>query len=163
VTKAVHRATAGLKNELRAQARGAGLGEGVSNARRGEVYLGQGVSAGAAGYIYSRTPSIHTAFSRGGTVVAKGPGWGGGRAFLAIPMANAPRIGMNGLRITPDNWPEGQYGALELEMRDGRPVLVIGVVRAKNDRGWRGPPPAAAPRAARCRPSSCSCWCRWCA
>jgi hypothetical protein len=75
----VRQATDGLKNELRGQVTGAGLGERLAKSWRGDLYPKGGMSINTAGFIYTKAPQIIGAFAYGVTIRSKQ-----GR-FLAIP------------------------------------------------------------------------------
>lgn len=125
VTAAVRSATAGLLADLRGQVTSAGLGRGLANAWRGQTFPQGEASLRPAGYVYSAAPGIHAGFSDATVIRAGGKGWSGkARSFLAIPTDNAPRIGSSGTRITPANWPERQFGALELAVIGGKLALI---------------------------------------
>ena len=79
VSSGVKQATDGLKNELRGQVTGAGLGERLAKSWRGDLYPKGGMSINAAGFIYTKAPEIIGAFAYGTTIRSKR-----GR-FLAIP------------------------------------------------------------------------------
>lgn len=88
VTSAIRRATTMLKKAVRAQITGAGLGERLGNAARGEVFPVRGVSLSAKGRVISKAiykrpgglVDLYTVFEEGATISALG-----GR-FLAIPV-----------------------------------------------------------------------------
>ena len=79
VSSGVKQATDGLKNELRGQVTGAGLGERLAKSWRGDLHPKSGTSINAAGFIYTKAPEIIGAFAYGTTIRSKR-----GR-FLAIP------------------------------------------------------------------------------
>jgi hypothetical protein len=79
VSGGVRQATDGLKNELRGQVTGAGLGERLAKSWRGDLYPKGGMSINAAGFVYTKAPQIIGAFAYGTTIRSKR-----GR-FLAIP------------------------------------------------------------------------------
>ncbi len=75
----VRQATDGLKNELRGQVTGAGLGERLAKSWRGDLYPKNGLSINAAGFVYTKAPQIIGAFATGVTIRSKQS------RFLAIP------------------------------------------------------------------------------
>lgn len=83
VTAAMRQITAGLKEDLRADVRQAGLGDRLANTWRGEVYPKIGESAEAVAYVYSNAAKLIDAFDRGVVIKAKG------RKYLAIPTPDA--------------------------------------------------------------------------
>lgn len=85
-TAAMREATAGLKQELRDQVRGAGLGARLANTWRGDTYPAEGSSLNPAGWVTSRAPTIIDSFSRGTTIRPVN-----GAKYLWIPTKNVPR------------------------------------------------------------------------
>jgi hypothetical protein len=71
VSGGVRQATDGLKNELRGQVTGAGLGERLAKSWRGDLYPKGGMSINAAGFIYTKAPQIIGAFAYGVTIRSK--------------------------------------------------------------------------------------------
>ncbi|MGL4963183.1 MAG: DUF6441 family protein [Inquilinus sp.] len=98
----------GAKEDLRAQVRGAGLGERMAKTWQSKVYPQGRRSAGAAGFIFSKAPEIISAFNDG-TVIRSGSG-----TWLAIPTPATPR-GRGGRKMTP----------LEVERRYGQPLRFV--------------------------------------
>jgi hypothetical protein len=98
VSGGVRQATDGLKNELRGQVTGAGLGERLAKSWRGELYPKGGMSINAAGFVYTKAPQIIGAFAYGVTIRGKG-----GR-FLAIPTPYVTR--RQNKKITPADFAE---------------------------------------------------------
>ena len=85
-------------------------------------YPASGFSLGTAGLVYSKAPLIIRAFSDGAMIKSdKG-------MFLAIPTAAAPKRGVGGKRINPDNFPEHSLGRLRFVYRKGqfRPLFAGG-------------------------------------
>lgn len=108
----------GLKEELRDDVFGAGLGERLARTWRGRVYENRGRGDGAAAFVWSRAPKIMRYFSEDRVIRARG-----GR-FLAIPTDDAPRKPGGG-RMTP----------AEVENKFGRPLQFI----SPGDRGFQTP------------------------
>ncbi len=131
VTEAVQEAGNGIKQELRAQAESAGLGKGVANAWRLQMYPKGKKSLNAAAYVKTNVPNVIYAFAYGVTIKsAKG-------FYLAIPTPAAPKRGTNGKRINPSNFPEFALGKLRFVFRPrGFSLLVVDDLRART--GKRG-------------------------
>lgn len=131
VTAAVRLAATGLKADLGADVRAAGLGAGLSRAWQTRNFPKTGVSLGAAAVVESKAPKIIRAFEDGVTIrSSKG-------LFLAIPTAAAPKKGVGGKRISPANFPEHRFGRLRFVFRRGRPSLLVvdGLVARRGKRG----------------------------
>lgn len=87
VRSGVSRASARTQEELRSQVRSAGLGQGLANAWRLQIYPTGKRSIHPAGLVYSKSTVLHLAFSEGTTITAH-------RArFLAIPTPIAVGMG----------------------------------------------------------------------
>ncbi len=98
VSRGVKQATDGLKEDLRQQVTGAGLGNRLAKSWRGEIYPKGGMSVNAAGFVYNKAPEIIGAFATGVTIKNKR-----GR-FLAIPTKYVIR--REGRRVTPVDFEE---------------------------------------------------------
>jgi hypothetical protein len=98
VSGGVRQATDGLKNELRGQVTGAGLGERLAKSWRGDLYPKGGMSINAAGFVYTKAPQIIGAFAYGATIRSKQ-----GR-FLAIPTQYVTR--RQNKKVTPADFAE---------------------------------------------------------
>ena len=98
VSGGVRQATDGLKNELRGQVTGAGLGERLAKSWRGDLYPRNGLSINAAGFVYTKAPHIIGAFDEGVTIRSKQ-----GR-FLAIPTQYVTR--RQNRKVTPADFAE---------------------------------------------------------
>ncbi|MGE7417823.1 DUF6441 family protein [Methylobacterium tarhaniae] len=83
VTAGMRQVTDGLKEDLRAEVREAGLGPRLANTWRGQTFPKTGESADAAAYVSSNAPKLIDAFDRGVTIKAKGG------QYLAIPTPDA--------------------------------------------------------------------------
>lgn len=131
VTLGVVAASSGLKAELRAQVTRAGLGEKMARTWKQRRYPSSGFSLGAAGLVYADMPQVIRAFNDGVTITnAKG-------TFLAIPTPAAPKRGVGGKRINPDNFPEHSLGRLRFIYRKGAPSLLV-VENLRASTGKRG-------------------------
>ncbi len=130
VTAGVREVTNGIKNDLRQQVVSAGLGQAVGNTWRANFYP-SGKSIKAAGFIFTKAPTIIYAFDYGVTIKSsKG-------FFLAIPTPSAPKRGTDGKRINPSNFPESGVGKLRFVYRPGKiSLLVVDDLRART--GKRG-------------------------
>ena len=85
-TRAVGRASEGLRDELRGQVAAARLGSGLAHAWRSRQYPGGRPSLGAAGVVYTKAPTIHAAFAADTLIAATG-------RFLVIPSPEAVAMG----------------------------------------------------------------------
>lgn len=126
VTRGTARAAVYLKEVLRGQVIGSGLGARLSKTWRSEAYpKGGKVSLRAAGLVYSKAPNIVRAFDDGAQIRSRDGFW------LAIPTAAAPKKGVGGKRITPSNFPEHRFGPLRFVRGRGRvSYLVVENLRA---------------------------------
>lgn len=102
-------ATLALKDDWRAQVRGANLGARLANTIRGEVYPKGRDSANAGGLVYTKAPKIIDAHDKGELIRSKEGFW------LAIPLPAAGK-GIGGSKITIDEW----------EKRTGRQLVFVG-------------------------------------
>ncbi len=126
VTNAVSEVGNGIKQDLRSQTESAGLGKGVANAWRLQIYPKGKKSLNAAAYIKTKAPNIIYAFAYGVTIKS-GKGF-----FLAIPTPAAPKKGTNGKWINPSNFPETTFGKLRFVYRPrGFSLLVVDDLRAR--------------------------------
>lgn len=101
-----------LQSELRAEVRDAGLGEGVANAWRLEVFpSGNKLAWEPSAFLHSKAATIVDSFTRGGTI---GPKNGQG---LAVPIPGSPA---STLRLRP-----GQHIVQIAEARWGKMVPVM--------------------------------------
>lgn len=137
ITGAMMRAGNGLKNLLRQQVVGAGLGTRLGNAWRNETYPKGRVSLNAAAYVWSNAAAIHNAFDQAVLIKRAGGLW------LAIPTENTPRSrGARGATSKASPFEvEAQFNQDLILLPDkhnpGVKYLVLRVVQAKNKRGWR--------------------------
>lgn len=77
----------GLKEDLRAQVRGAGLGERMAKTWQSRIYpQGSRPSVDPAGWVWSNAPKVVDAFDRGVSIYPQN-----GRRYLAIPTQRVPR------------------------------------------------------------------------
>ncbi|EWY36773.1 hypothetical protein N825_25400 [Skermanella stibiiresistens SB22] len=123
VTAGVRAAGDGLRADLQAQVRAAGLGERLARTWRRGVFPKNGQeSLGAATLVWSRAPTIVTSFAEGSTIKGKLGLW------LAIPTSAAPRQrGGRGSsrRPTPASVEEHFARPLRFIYRSGRSALLV--------------------------------------
>ncbi len=109
-----------LKQRLRGQTIGSGLGRRLANTWRNKNYPEQRIAAAnPAALVYSKAPKIIEGFSRG-VPIRSDKGF-----FLAIPTDAAPKRGSDGKRISPSNFPEWRYGRLEMVYRRSGPSFLV--------------------------------------
>jgi len=119
VTAGVREATDGLKQDLRRQIAGAGLGQRLANTWRSEVYPKGARSIRAAGLVFSKAPNIVRVYEEGAVIRSK-HGF-----FLAIPTPAAGRFGDGRRKMTPGLW-ERMHGArLRFVYRRRGPSLLV--------------------------------------
>ncbi|WP_181850567.1 DUF6441 family protein [Thalassospira xiamenensis] len=119
-TRAVRESVNTVKQRLRGQTIGSGLGRRVANAWRSKMYPDRKSSAAnPAGIVYTRAQKIIDGFSRGTPIKSK-DGF-----FLAVATELAPKRGNDGKRISPSNFPEWKYGRLEFVYRQTGPSFLI--------------------------------------
>jgi hypothetical protein len=119
VTGGVSEITTHIKDDLRQQVTGAGLGSKLAKSWQAKVYPKGKKSLDAAGWIFSKAPKIIRAFNEGAVIKSK-DGW-----FLAIPTDAAPKHGVGGKRISPANFPEQALGRLRFVYRPGAVSLLV--------------------------------------
>jgi hypothetical protein len=119
VTAGVREGTDGLKQDLRRQIAGAGLGQRLANTWRSEVYPKGARSIRAAGLVFSKAPNIVRVYEEGAVIRSK-HGF-----FLAIPTPAAGRFGDGRRKMTPGLW-ERMHGArLRFVYRRRGPSLLV--------------------------------------
>lgn len=125
VTAGVAEITGRIKDELRGQVTGAGLGGKLAKSWQSQLYPKGKKSIGAAGWIFSKAPRLIRAFNEGALIKSR-DGF-----FLAIPTEAAPKRGVGGKRISPSNFPEHSLGRLRFVYRPGKiSLLVVDSLRA---------------------------------
>jgi hypothetical protein len=125
VTAGVAEITERIKNDLRGQVTGAGLGNKLAKSWQAKLYPKGQKSISAAGWVFSKAPKLIRAFNEG-TLIKSKSGF-----FLAIPTEAAPKRGVGGKRITPSNFPEHSLGRLRFVYRPGKiSLLVVDSLRA---------------------------------
>ncbi|SDJ63509.1 DUF6441 family protein [Salipiger marinus] len=131
VTKGVHKQATVLKHALRADVIAGGLGRRLARSWQQENYPKGNVSLNAASYVFSKAEKLVAAFEEGATIRASKT------RFLAIPTPAAPKSGRKGVRLTPSNFPEDQFGPLRfVYVKGGTSLLVVDNQRER--RGKRG-------------------------
>lgn len=119
VTAGIREATEGLKQDLRRQIAGAGLGPRLANTWRSEVYPKGANSIRAAGLVFSKAPNIVRVYDEGAVIRSK-RGF-----FLAIPTPAAGKLGDGRRKMTPGLW-ERMHGArLRFVYRRRGPSLLV--------------------------------------
>ena len=129
VSQGVHAATDGLKQELRDQVTGAGLGQRLSKTWRGKVFP-KGESMNAAGFVFSKAPEIISSYAHGAVIRAHKS------AYLAIPLPAAGKLAGR-KKLAPETW-EQVHGQklIFVPRRKGLAILVAENMRAR--KGKRG-------------------------
>ncbi|CAA7614840.1 DUF6441 family protein [Magnetospirillum sp. SS-4] len=118
VTAAMRQATDGLKADLRRQVTEAGMGQRLANTWRAELYPKGRKSIKAAGFVFTRAPTIIQAFDQGAMIKSKHGFW------LAIPTP-AAGTGARGKRMTPGLWEQMHGSRLRFIYRRGAPSLLV--------------------------------------
>ena len=118
VTAAMRQAADGLKADLRRQVTEAGMGQRLANTWRAELYPKGRKSSKAAGFVFTRAPTIIRAFDQGAVIKSKHGFW------LAIPTP-AAGTGARGKRMTPGLWEQMHGSRLRFIYRRGAPSLLV--------------------------------------
>ncbi|TAN61762.1 MAG: hypothetical protein EPN20_11835 [Magnetospirillum sp.] len=118
VTAGMRQAADGLKADLRRQVTEAGMGQRLANTWRAELYPKGRKSIKAAGFVFTRAPTIIRAFDQGGVIKSKHGFW------LAIPTP-AAGTGARGKRMTPGLWEQMHGQRLRFIYRRGAPSLLV--------------------------------------
>lgn len=118
VTAAMRQAADGLKADLRRQVTEAGMGQRLANTWRAELYPKGRKSIKAAGFVFTRAPTIIRAFDQGAVIKSKHGFW------LAIPTP-AAGTGARGKRVTPGLWEQMHGARLRFIFRRGAPSLLV--------------------------------------
>jgi hypothetical protein len=132
ITDAVKSSTALVKNNWRAQIRGAGLSSRLGNTVRSKTYPATGSSLHPAGEVFASkgTPQFILAELEQGAVINVARG-----RFLAIPTQNVPR-GPRGTRLTPHTLEAiTGYHLRYAQNKRGTKMLVADTVASKSKRG----------------------------
>ena len=118
VTAGMRQAADGLKADLRRQVTEAGMGQRLANTWRAELYPKGRKSIKAAGFVFTRAPTIIRAFDQGAVIKSKHGFW------LAIP-TSAAGTGARGKRMTPGLWEQMHGSRLRFIYRRGVPSLLV--------------------------------------
>lgn len=118
VTAGMRQAADGLKADLRRQITEAGMGQRLANTWRAELYPKGRKSIKAAGFVFTRAPTIIRAFDQGAMIKSKHGFW------LAIPTL-AAGTGARGKRMTPGLWEQMHGARLRFIYRRGAPSLLV--------------------------------------
>ena len=118
VTAGMRQAADGLKADLRRQITEAGMGQRLANTWRAELYPKGRKSIKAAGFVFTRAPTIIRAFDQGAVIKPKHGFW------LAIPTP-AAGTGARGKRMTPGLWEQMHGARLRFIYRRGAPSLLV--------------------------------------
>ncbi len=118
ITAGMRQAADGLKADLRRQVTEAGMGQRLANTWRAELYPKGRKSIKAAGFVFTRAPSIIRAFDQGAVIKSKHGFW------LAIPTP-AAGTGARGKRMTPGLWEQMHGARLRFIFRRGAPSLLV--------------------------------------
>ncbi len=120
VTEGVREITTRIKDELRSQVVGAGLGNKLAKTWQAKVYPARGQnSISAAGVVTSKATKIIRAFNDG-VLIKSSHG-----LYLALPTENAPKRGIGNKRISPSTFPESRFGRLRFVRVDSRLSLLV--------------------------------------
>ncbi|AVM76204.1 DUF6441 family protein [Magnetospirillum gryphiswaldense] len=118
VTAGMRQAADGQKADLRRQVTEAGMGQRLANTWRAELYPKGQKSIKAAGFVFTRAPTIIRAFDQGALIKSKHGFW------LAIPTP-AAGTGARGKRMTPGLWEQMHGSRLRFIYRRGAPSLLV--------------------------------------
>lgn len=118
VTAGMRQAADGLKADLRRQVTEAGMGQRLANTWRAELYPKGRNSIKAAGFVFTKAPTIIRAFDQGAVIKSKHGFW------LAIPTP-AAGTGARGKRMTPGLWEQMHGARLRFIYRRGAPSLLV--------------------------------------
>ncbi|TAN71897.1 MAG: hypothetical protein EPN20_04305 [Magnetospirillum sp.] len=118
VTAGMRQAAEGLKADLRRQVTEAGMGQRLANTWRAELYPKGRNSIKAAGFVFTKAPTIIRAFDTGAVIKSKHGFW------LAIPTP-AVGTGARGKRMTPGLWEQMRGQRLRFIYRRGAPSLLV--------------------------------------
>ena len=118
VTAGMRQAADGLKADLRRQVTEAGMGQRLANTWRAELYPKGRKSIKAAGFVFTRAPTIIRAFDQGAVIKSRHGFW------LAIPTP-AAGTGARGKRMTPGLWEQMHGSRLRFIYRRGAPSLLV--------------------------------------
>jgi len=107
-----------VEADLRRQVTSAGMGQRLANTWRAELYPKGQKSIKAAGFVFTRAPTIIRAFDQGAVIKSMHGFW------LAIPTP-AAGTGARGKRMTPGLWEQMHGARLRFIYRRGAPSLLV--------------------------------------
>lgn len=152
VTRAVRKATYGLRDDWRTQISAAGLGDKLPRTVQAQLYPKGDKSINAAGIVWTKAPHIISAYDQGVLIQGglqtktrnrgRGPVGAGARGadrfgiaktsrpglFLAIPTKNVPSRG-RGRKHTPTTWPTNLPPLRLVVLKNGTLLLVADDLR----------------------------------
>jgi hypothetical protein len=133
VSEAMNEVQAGLKDDLRGQVVGAGMGQRLAKTWRGTRYPEARPSINSVAYVWSRAPDIVDAFERGVPIVARN------RRFLAVPTKDAgvSHTTVRNKRLTPAVWETETGVKLRFVPRDSHALLVTDASYVRQPARWR--------------------------
>lgn len=129
VSLGVRQATDGLKQDLRDQVTGAGLGQRLAKTWQGKVFP-KGESLNAAGFVFSKAPGVIDSYAHGAVIRAHKS------TYLAVPLPAAGKLAGH-KKLTPETWEQVHGQKLVfVPRRSGLALLVAENMRAR--KGKRG-------------------------
>jgi len=133
VARAMDDVQTGLKDELRQQVIGVGLGARLAKTWRGKRFPEARPSINSAAYVWSRAPDIVDAFERGVPIVARN------RRFLAVPTKDAgvSHTTVKNRRLTPAIWETETGVKLRFVPLSGHALLVTDASYVRQPARWR--------------------------
>lgn len=133
VSEAMNEVQAGLKDDLRGQVVGAGMGQRLAKTWRGTRYPEGRPSINSVAYVWSRAPDIVDAFERGVPIVARN------RRFLAVPTkeAGVSHTTVKNKRLTPAIWETETGVKLRFVPRGSHALLVTEASYVRQPARWR--------------------------
>lgn len=131
-TDAMKEARDGLKDEMRDQVFGAGLGRRLAYTWQGEVYPKAGTSLEPSAYVFSKAPRILSLFATGAVIRPVN-----GSRYLWIPTDRVPRRRGRGnqTRMTPEE--VERFYNTDIYVRNGRGGVKLAYVNASANRSRR--------------------------
>jgi len=133
VSEAMNEVQAGLKDDLRGQVVGAGMGQRLAKTWRGIRYPEGRPSINSVAYVWTRAPDIVDAFERGVPIVARN------RRFLAVPTkeAGVSHSSVKNKRLTPAIWETETGVKLRFVPRGSHALLVTDASYVRQPARWR--------------------------
>ncbi|WP_321829749.1 DUF6441 family protein [Thalassovita sp.] len=132
VSHAVREGAEDVVFDLRADVVAGGLGSRLARTWHAKHYPENQNSLGAASVIDTKSEKLIKVFDQGATIKSTGGAW------IAVPTEHAPKfVGRGKKRISPENFPEHQYGRLRFVPRTNGPSLLV-VDNQRKRAGKRG-------------------------